>query len=96
MFHLRRYGKGWKRKLRNIEYYVRKLEKYKAQVRKNEPSVLGRKPVLALWFCKDDEKQEFPIETKLIDEDLETKLKDVKEKYENRVTIMYGPTRGMG
>ena len=92
MYPLRKYGKGWKRKKQDIAYHVEKLEDYIIEVQ-SKTSILVRKPVLALWFWKNEEKQEFPIETKLIDNELREKLEKVRERYKERVTIMYGPRR---
>jgi hypothetical protein len=94
MYEPRKYGgKGWKTRKEGISYHVRKLEQYAAEVRKSTPSVKERKPVLALWFWKNERKKRYPIKDKLIDEHLEKKLARERERYKNRVTTIYGPRR---
>lgn len=92
MYPLRKYGKGWRKKSQNVAYHVRKLEGYKAEV-ESRTSALVRLPILALWFWKNEEIRTFPLEARLIDDDLNKKLEEVSEKYRDRVTIMYGPRK---
>jgi len=90
MYPLRKYGKGWKRKMQNIVYHIKKLEEFKVEV-ESTSSVRVRVPVLALWFWKNEREQTFPFEAKLIGDELREKLEKVSERYKDRATIIYGP-----
>jgi len=91
-YPLRNYRKGWMRRRQNIAYYVKKLEEYIADV-KSASSINVRRPVLAIWFWKNERKKRFPLEAKLIDDELERKLEKERDRYKDRVTITYGPRR---